>query len=77
MPHMHISIISMLLALEYFMPLSPFTKNTIDVLIDGKFVIEERSLDTPFRGSKNQRIIDVQDSLKNDEICIINKYDSL
>ena len=33
MPHMHISIISMLLALEYFMPLSPFTKNTIDVLI--------------------------------------------
>ena len=36
----------------------------LDVLIDGRFVLEERSLDTPFRGSRNQRLINVQESLK-------------
>ena len=35
----------------------------LDVLIDGPFVLAERSLQTPFRGSKNQRIIDVPKSL--------------
>jgi anaerobic ribonucleoside-triphosphate reductase activating protein len=29
-----------------------------DVLIDGPFIIEEKSLALPFRGSKNQRILD-------------------
>lgn len=37
-------------------------KNT-DVLVDGKFILEQRSLDLNFRGSKNQRIIDVEKSL--------------
>ncbi len=36
---------------------------TIDVLIDGPFVLEERSLQLPFRGSRNQRILDVPKSL--------------
>lgn len=31
-----------------------------DILIDGKFEIEEKSLMLKFRGSKNQRIIDVK-----------------
>ena len=29
----------------------------IDVLVDGKFVLSERSLDLPWRGSRNQRVI--------------------
>lgn len=29
----------------------------IDVLVDGKFVIEEKNLSIPFRGSNNQRIL--------------------
>ena len=35
----------------------------LDVLIDGPFILGERSLQTPFRGSKNQRILDVPKSL--------------
>ena len=37
--------------------------DTIDVLIDGPFVLAEKSLEVPFRGSKNQRILDVPKSL--------------
>ncbi len=36
-----------------------------DILVDGKFEIEQRSLELLFRGSKNQRIIDVKKSLKS------------
>lgn len=45
----------------------PFARellNYIDVLIDGKFVLAQRSLNLKFKGSKNQRTIDVQASLK-------------
>ena len=35
----------------------------IDVLIDGPFLLSEKSLEVPFRGSKNQRILDVPKSL--------------
>ena len=35
----------------------------IDILIDGPFVLAERSLEIAFRGSRNQRILDVQKSL--------------
>lgn len=47
----------------------------IDVLIDGKFVLKERSFDVKFRGSKNQRIIDVKESLKNNKAVTVKKYD--
>lgn len=36
----------------------------IDVLVDGKFEEDQKDLRLKFRGSKNQRIIDVQKSLK-------------
>ena len=37
---------------------------TIDILIDGPFLREERSLELNFRGSRNQRILNVPESLK-------------
>ena len=36
----------------------------IDVLVDGRFIAARRDTSLPFRGSANQRIIDVQASLK-------------
>ena len=41
-----------------------------DVLVDGRYVEAERDLSLHFRGSRNQRIIDVQRSLQG-EICLI------
>ena len=35
--------------------------NTIDVLVDGPFLLAEKSLELKFRGSKNQRILKLED----------------
>lgn len=40
----------------------------IDVLVDGPFVKDERDESLCFRGSRNQRIIDVAKSLKHDKV---------
>ena len=40
----------------------------LDVLIDGRFVLAERSLELKFKGSRNQRTIDVQKSLRAGEV---------
>ena len=48
----------------------------IDVLIDGKFILSEKSYDVIFRGSRNQRIIDVQKSLEKKEPIIMSKYNN-
>ena len=37
--------------------------SVIDILIDGPFVLAEKSLEIAFRGSRNQRILDVKKSL--------------
>ena len=42
----------------------------IDILIDGPFKINLRSLDLKFKGSKNQRMILVKESLEKNEIVL-------
>lgn len=48
--------------------------NEIDILVDGRFVLAKKSFDVAFRGSSNQRIIDVKKSLENKEIVLVEKY---
>ena len=40
----------------------------VDVLIDGKYIDSQKDITLKFRGSKNQRLIDVKKSLKQNKI---------
>ncbi|MEE0776412.1 MAG: anaerobic ribonucleoside-triphosphate reductase activating protein [Bacillota bacterium] len=42
----------------------------VDVLVEGPFKLEERTLSMAFKGSKNQRIIDVPQSLAKGKIVL-------
>lgn len=42
----------------------------IDVLVDGEFVENKKVIDLRFRGSTNQRIIDVRKTLESDDIVL-------
>ena len=42
----------------------------IDVLVDGPFILEQKSLECKFRGSTNQRLIDVPASLEEKEVVL-------
>lgn len=42
-----------------------------DVLVDGRFIKEERTLQLKWRGSKNQRVIDARKSLVSGEAVVL------
>lgn len=42
----------------------------IDILVDGRFVAELKDISLSFRGSSNQRIIDVKKSLELDKVIL-------
>jgi len=43
-----------------------------DILIDGKYVDELKNVSLPFRGSSNQRMIDINETQKQGKIVLIN-----
>lgn len=45
----------------------------IDVLVDGRFIMKQRDLNLLFRGSRNQRLIDVQKTLKTGKITVLDE----
>lgn len=47
--------------------------HNIDVLVDGRFVEELKDLTLKFRGSSNQRLIDVKNSLLSNSVVLIDK----
>lgn len=46
----------------------------IDVLVDGEFVLALKNISLPFRGSENQRIIDVKASLSSGKVIPYAAY---
>lgn len=42
----------------------------IDVLVDGPFILSQRNLMLKFRGSENQRVIDIKKTLKEKNIVL-------
>ena len=42
----------------------------IDVLVDGPFLAEEKDLSLRFRGSRNQRLIDLRQTLASGQIVL-------
>ena len=42
-----------------------------DVVVDGPYIEEQRDITLKFRGSKNQRLIDVKETLKQNKIITI------
>lgn len=44
--------------------------SNVDVLVDGEYIDEQRDLSLKFRGSKNQRVIDVKQSLAQNKIIL-------
>lgn len=42
----------------------------VDILVDGPFKMAEKSLELKWRGSANQRLIDVKKSLEKGEVCL-------
>ncbi len=46
----------------------------IDVLVDGKFVVEKKDIRLRFRVSSNQRIINVERTLKNKQVFLMDEY---
>lgn len=44
----------------------------VDVLVDGRYIAKDRSLSLPFRGSRNQRIIDMRQTIAQERLVLLD-----
>ncbi len=51
--------------------------SNLDVIVDGKFELEKRNLSLKFRGSENQRLIDVPKSIQENKIVWTSVEDEI
>lgn len=52
-------------------PVTEKILSMLDVLVDGKFIEEQKSLKLKFRGSENQRLIDMKQTLTQNKIVLL------
>lgn len=45
----------------------------VDLLIDGPFVLEQRNLELRFRGSENQRLINMKETRKQGRVVLVEE----
>ncbi|MGN0376299.1 MAG: anaerobic ribonucleoside-triphosphate reductase activating protein [Suilimivivens sp.] len=45
----------------------------IDILVDGEFIEEQKDISLVFRGSANQRVIRLKETLKTKQLCLWDK----
>ena len=57
---------------EYTLEHYPHVLGNIDVLVDGRFEEDKADYRLKFRGSSNQRLVDVQESLKQNKVVLYN-----
>lgn len=50
-----------------------FLQSSVDVLVDGPFEIDKRDITLPFRGSFNQRIIDIPKSIDEGKVVLYHE----
>ena len=50
---------------------------SVDVLVDGRFIDEEKALGLRFRGSKNQRVIDMNRTRSEGKIILLGIEDRI
>lgn len=53
-------------------PITDELLSYVDVLVDGKFEENLKDITLKFRGSSNQRVIDMKETLKNKQIMLLN-----
>ena len=53
-----------------FEEIQDILSNYVDVLVDGRFEIDKKDITLPYRGSSNQRVIDVKKTVEKNEIVL-------
>ncbi len=54
-----------------YTPVTNRILSMIDVLVDGPFIMEEKQLNLPYRGSRNQRLLDMPSSLDSGSAVVL------
>lgn len=57
-----------------FIPSTRDIVDNVDIIVDGKYMDDMRNLRQYFRGSENQRIINVKESLIKNKVVLYDKY---
>ena len=67
------TLITLLRRVKQELPTKDVMLSYIDLLVDGPFVIDQKDISLYFRGSTNQRVIDMPKTLKSGNVVIYHE----